>query len=84
MKAVAQYLHQCRELAALCTQNGWIDNDTLHYEILEADAESVLAIVEFEEQLMEGAGCPAGRVSCYGRVRLLLDKEGRVTRAEIC
>ena len=58
------------ELASLCTQNGWIDNDTLRYEVLEEDANRWLLAVQFEEIIMEGSGCVAGRIPCYGRVRV--------------
>ncbi len=81
--SLEQYLRQCRELSALCTQNGWIDNDTLRVEILERNDRDVLAAVTFEEILMEGAGCVAGRVSCYGRVRARLSEDGEVDRLEI-
>ena len=78
-----EYLHQCRELNALCTQNGWIDNDTLRVDILEKNGPNILAAVSFEEILMEGAGCVAGRVSCYGRVRAWLTENGQVERLDI-
>ena len=78
-----EYLHQCRELNALCTQNGWIDNDTLRVDVLEKNGRSLLAAVTFEEILMEGAGCVAGRVSCYGRVRVSLTEDGQVERLVI-
>ena len=78
-----EYLHQCRELNALCTQNGWIDNDTLRVDILEQNGPNILAAVSFEEILMEGAGCVAGRVSCYGRIRARLTENGQVERLDI-
>ena len=78
-----KYLQQCRELNALCTQNGWIDNDTLRVDILEKNGPNILAAVSFEEILMEGAGCVAGRVACYGRVRARLTENGQVERLDI-
>ncbi len=78
-----EYLQQCRELNELCTQNGWIDNDTLRVDILDQDGQSVLAAVTFEEILMEGAGCVAGHVPCYGRVRAELTESGDVERIGI-
>jgi hypothetical protein len=39
--------------------------------------------VKFDELLMEGAECLAGRVSCFGQLRLYLDPDGKVVRAEI-
>ena len=65
-----QALTVAPELASLCTQNGWIDNDTLSYEIIEEEADRWLLAVQFEEIIMEGSGCVAGRIPCYGRVRL--------------
>jgi hypothetical protein len=77
------YLLSCRELNALCTQNGWIDNESLRVDVLEQAGRIVLAAVTFEEILMEGAGCVAGRVSCYGRVRARLGPNGDVERLEV-
>jgi len=77
------YLQSCRELNALCTQNGWIDNETLRVDVLEQAGGTVLAAVTFEEILMEGSGCVAGRVSCYGRVRARLGPDGNVERLEV-
>ena len=82
MKLV-EYLYQCREINALCTQNGWIDSDTLRVDILEKNGPSILAAVTFEEIVMEGAGCVADRVSCYGRVRAKLSENGDVERLDI-
>ncbi len=78
-----QYLKTCRELNAFCTQNGWIDDDTLRVEVLENHRTSVLAAITFEEILMEGSGCVAGRVACYGRVRAHLSPAGDVEQLEI-
>lgn len=71
------------ELAELCTQNGWIDNDTLAYEIIAENASEVLLAVTFEEVVMEGAGCIADRKPCYGRVKLIRRENGDITRFEI-
>ena len=59
------------ELASLCSQNGWIDDDTLSYEIIEEEADQWLLAVQFEEIIMEGSGCIAGRIPCYGRVKVM-------------
>ena len=81
---VQEYLRECRELARLCTQNGWIDNDTLKFEIIESrDGGQVTAAVQFEEIIMEGAGCIAGRVPCYGQVRMRLDGAGDVVHMDV-
>ena len=73
----------CPDLARLCSQNGWIDNDTLEVEVLEQGRDTLLAAVTFEEVIMEGAGCIAGRVPCYGRVRARLDPSGRIESIEV-
>lgn len=78
-----EYLTTCRELTRFCTQNGWIDNDTLRVDVLEHDARALVAAVTFEEVVMEGSGCVADRVSCYGRVRVTLDPKGDVQRMEL-
>ncbi len=69
-------LKNAPELARLCTQNGWIDNDTLRYDVIERQSRSVLLAVQFEEIIMEGAGCVADRKPCYGRVRLKFAGDG--------
>ena len=81
--SIDDYLRSCRELSTLCSQNGWIDNDTLAVEVLEQDDHSVLAAVAFEEILVEGAGCVAGRVPCHGRVRIRLTEGGEAEGIEI-
>ncbi len=72
------YLRECRELAGLCTQNGWIDNDTLRIEIVDHSTAEITLNVQFEEIIMEGAGCVADRIPCYGKLRLRLDNNGEV------
>ncbi len=69
-------LNQSRELAGLCTQNGWIDPDTISYEVIEQARDTVVLAVQFEEIIMEGSGCVADRRGCYGRVRI---REGEGT-----
>ena len=83
MQNIERYLMSCRELTAFCSHNGWIDNNSLYYEIIEQNDQHVIAFVQFEEILMEGSGCIAGRVPCQGRLRLLLDRYGDVRAAEL-
>ncbi len=80
---IERYLMSCGELTTFCSQNGWIDNHTLHYEIIHEDDHEVIAFVQFEEILMEGSGQEASRISCQGRLRLLLDRYGQVTDMEL-
>ena len=78
-----EYLNFVPEIAELCTQNGWIDNETIRYDIIEKHGEQLLLAVEFEEIIMEGAGCEADRKPCYGRVRLTRDADGSFRDLEI-
>ncbi len=80
---LGEYLATCRELSWFCSQNGWIDNDTVRIDVLERDGASLVAAVNFDEVLMEGSGCIAGRVSCYGRIRVTLDEQGDVRRMDL-
>lgn len=70
-------------LAPLCTQNGWPDPASMHIELLEEDGKQALCAVRFDEVIMEGSGCEAGRVACWGRFRVRLDARGRVVGAEL-
>jgi len=80
---IKEYLENCRELSQLTTQNGWIDNETLKISILTQAENTTLVDVRFDELIMEGAGCLADRVACYGQVRLQLDENEQVTNMEI-
>lgn len=83
MQNIERYLLSCRELTAFCSHNGWIDNQSLSYDIIEQNDHHVIAFVQFEEILMEGSGCIAGRIPCEGRLRLTLDHYGQVNHAEL-
>ncbi len=80
---IQEYLRSCRELSALCTQNGWIDNDTLEVQVMDRRPNQITAAVQFDEIIMEGAGCIAGRVPCFGQVRMRLDSNGNVVGMDI-
>lgn len=81
-EAISGYLSHCRELNRLCTQNGWIDSDSIRWEVVDGDLVGPVIAVQFTEIVMEGAGCVAARVPCYGRMRITLDRDGNVQRAE--
>lgn len=83
MHNIERYLMSCRELTAFCSQNGWIDNKTLHYEIIQEDDHQIIAYVQFEEIILEASGQQTSRICCQGRLRLLLDRYGQVTEAEL-
>jgi hypothetical protein len=80
---ISEYLHSCRKLVRFCSQNGLIDNKTLRHSILELEDGAVIVMIEFEEIVMEGSGCIAARVSCYGQMRIYLDNEGEVLGSEL-
>nr|VFJ86478.1 MAG: hypothetical protein BECKLFY1418B_GA0070995_100349 [Candidatus Kentron sp. LFY] len=80
---IHEYLCTCRELSRLCSQNGWIDNETLKVDVLEKGQTSVIATVMFEEIIVEAAGCIGGRVPCQGRVRIFLDDNENAVGVEI-
>lgn len=79
---IAEYLRSTPKLAQLCSQNGWIDNETLSYELMEQSDEHAIVNVTFDEVVMEGSGCVADRVSCYGKMRLTLGDSGQVENSE--
>ncbi|HHJ13057.1 MAG TPA: hypothetical protein ENJ79_01585 [Gammaproteobacteria bacterium] len=82
MENIGRYLMSCRELTAFCAHNGWIDDNTLYYEILEQDDHQVIALVQFDE-VLENDGAPTERLPCQGRLRLVLDRFGQVASAEL-
>jgi hypothetical protein len=67
----------------LLVQNGWPDPETIEIETLRHEEDQVLCSVTFDEILMEGSECIAGRVSCWGRFRVQLDANGEVVQAEL-
>lgn len=83
LEPVMAYLRVCREISGLTSQNGWIDNDTLRLDVLERGEGWLLAALSFEEVIVEGAGCIAGRVPCYGRIKVYLDPAGGVRALEL-
>ncbi|WP_305907274.1 hypothetical protein Q9L42_016800 [Methylomarinum sp. Ch1-1] len=80
---IQAFLKTCKELNAFCSQNGWIIDDSIRYEILQRQEESLLIYVTFLESIMEGSGCQCDQKSCYGRLMLTLDDQGEVISAEI-
>lgn len=80
---IMAYLQNCRELSAFCSQNGWIINESIVYEILRREGNNVLIYTTFLESIMEGSGCQCDQKSCYGRLQLKLDDAGRVIASEV-
>jgi hypothetical protein len=77
------FLHTWPGLAALCSQNGWIDNDSLQLEVIGHQDDALIVNVQFDEIIMQGAGCIADRVSCFGRVAIEIDESRQVLQAWI-
>jgi hypothetical protein len=80
--AIIHLLQNCKELAAFCSQNGWIINESIHYEIIDRQPESLLIYVTFLESIMEGSGCQGDQKPCYGRLRLRLNDQGEIAGIE--
>lgn len=80
--AITHLLQNCKELNAFCTQNGWIINESIYYEILERKPESLLIYVTFQESIMEGSGCQCDQKSCYGRLLLKLNAKAEIIGIE--
>jgi len=83
MQNIERYLLSCRELTAFRSQNGWIDKNSLYYEIIEQNDSHVIAFVQFEEILMGSSARVAARIPCQGRLCLTLDRYGRVSHAKL-
>lgn len=82
-EVIQKFLFSCRELNAFCTQNGWIDNESLTFEIAEQTTDYSVVSVKFIEVIMEGAGCIADRISCFGRLKLFFDTNGQIITVQI-
>jgi hypothetical protein len=70
-------------ISRFCSQNGWIDDGTLRYEIRGRDDHRVRVNVYFTEVIMEGSGCVADRVERFGQVDLEVDDQDKVIDAKI-
>jgi hypothetical protein len=81
-QAIDDLLQHCKELNAFCSQNGWIIDDSIDYEIIERRPDSLLIYVTFLESIMEGSGCQCDRKPCYGRLRLKLSEAGEIIGVE--
>ncbi|MEW6354312.1 MAG: hypothetical protein AB1469_08475 [Pseudomonadota bacterium] len=89
LQPIKEFFAKTPKLAELCSQNGWPDPESLNVAVVDerpADAagnSEALCSVTFDEVVMEGSGCEAGRVSCWGRYRLKLDRQGNVRDAAL-
>jgi len=83
MSSIETYLKSSCELSRFCSQNGWIDNNSLRYIVIWETVNEVCVDIVFDELLMAGGSSIAEKVSCRGQMRLLLDSRGRIAQAEI-
>jgi hypothetical protein len=81
MKAINDFFQTTPRLAELCTQNGWPDPQSLQVDLLEQIPGEILCSVSFDEVVMEGAGCEAGRVPCWGRYRVKVNMQNKIIDA---
>lgn len=84
MDKIEEYLRRCRELSAFCYENGWIDNETLRWEVVKRTAESLEVSVTFAEVTTQGGGCVARHIERFGRLRLQLNSAGEVIAGQPC
>lgn len=80
---ILTFLKNCKELTAFCSQNGWIIDESIHYEILEQHPDGLLIYATFLESIMEGSGCQCNQKSCYGRLQLKSNDTGEIIAATI-
>jgi len=80
---ISAWLSACRELSALTRENGWVDDESLCWEIKRTACDFIDVAVSFEEVVVKPAGCEGERVPCFGYLRLWLDGEGEIVRAEV-
>ena len=89
LQPIKEFFAKTPKLAELCSQNGWPDPDSLNIDVVDhkhtgpAGASELLCAVTFDEVIMEGSGCEAGRIACWGRYRVKLDQQGNVVEAAL-
>jgi hypothetical protein len=82
MTLIDTYLKSCRELARFCSQNGWIDVDSLRYRVIKEFGNELIVEIEFDELMRAASGDIADRIPCRGQLHLVTDRYGHVLRAE--
>ena len=83
MPLIESYLKTCRELARFCSQNGWIDGDSLRFNVIMEFGNELIVDIQFDELLVEGSGSVGERIPCHGQLHLITDRYGHVLRAEV-
>lgn len=72
---IEKYLKSFREIAYLTTENGWVDNATLNFEILEQDEGRAVVELNFEEIVMSASSCSS--TFPQHSTRLIVQPEGQ-------
>ena len=83
LQDIERYLMCCRELTAFGSQYGWIDKNSLRYEIVEQNDNQVIAFVQFDEILVRDSASAVSRIPCQGHLCLTLDHYGQVIDATL-
>jgi hypothetical protein len=83
MSLIESYLKTCRELARFCSQNGWIDGESLRFNIIMEFGNELIVDIQFDELMVEGSGSIGKRIPCHGQLHLVTDRYGHVIRAEV-
>jgi hypothetical protein len=84
MEKIEEYLRRCRELSTFCYENGWIDNETLRWEVVKHTVDGLEVSVTFAEVTTQGGGCVARHIERFGRLRLQLNSAGEVIAGQSC
>lgn len=83
MDTVTDWLNHTNLVSSFCTQNGWVDSDSLSYEIQHRDDRRMRINIRFTEIVMEGSGCVADRVECFGQIEIEVDAGGAIVAARV-
>ncbi|MDR2877314.1 MAG: hypothetical protein LBV36_04655 [Chromatiales bacterium] len=83
LPSVDEWMRTSALLNRFCSQNGWIDSDTLRWDLAAENSGWRRSNIHFTEVVMEGSGCVAGRIECFGQVDLRLDAQGRVVDVRV-
>lgn len=75
---IADYLSSCRELANLIDSGGWLDTDSLEFEIVNNAEREVTVAVRFVEVVTNAYGGPVERLDRQGYLVLALDAYGDI------
>ena len=72
---IDRYLQSSDDLSAFCTQNGFVDPQTLHFDVLSHHEGWVIVAVEFMEVVEADSREHLSNRPCFGRLELRLDTQ---------